>query len=177
MKRMGDYSLALSCLLAAGCASPIATRLSSSGVGLSPATHFAILEAEPDGAPVDAALDDLMKKSLAARGYALASDGNYILSTAFGVRPGDIAVFGTPSAAPLSSTQKKSGLGKCKVHVHRLSLSVLERTTGKPIYQGTAEETHCNAVAANSMPQLVEIITADLPKPGGNRLVTRKKLR
>jgi hypothetical protein len=177
MKRMGNYSLALLCIVVAGCASPMATRLSTHGAGLTPAASLAILEAEPDGAPVDTALDILMKKSLIARGYSMSPDSAFILNMAFGIRPGGIGVFGTPTAAPLSSTQKKSGLGKCKVHVHRLTLSVLERASGNPLYQGMAEETHCNALAANSLPHLIEALTVDLAKPGGDRVVTRKKLR
>jgi hypothetical protein len=177
MKQVNHYSQIAACLLAAGCASPVSTRLFSSGIGLSPTTNFAILESEPDAAPVDAALDSLIKTNLTAHGYTLAKDSDYILSTAFSMRPGHIAIFGTPTAAPLSTTQKKSGLGQCNAQVHRLTISVLERATGKPIYQGAAEETHCNAVATNSLPHLVESLTADILKPGGNRVVTRKKSR
>jgi hypothetical protein len=175
MKPMGLYSIALVCLLTAGCASSIAMRISSSGAGLNPSTRFAILKAEPDGAPADATLDDMLKTNLAKSGYILASDGDYVVSSAFGIRPGNIAVFGASSLPPLSSIQEKSGLSKCKAHVHRLTISVLERATGESVYQGTAEETHCNTLAAYSLPQLVEALTNDLLKPGGARVLKRKK--
>jgi hypothetical protein len=175
MKPMGIYSIALTCLLISGCASPVVTRLSSSGAGLAKTARFAILEVEPDGAPADAPLEDLLNKNLAMSGYTLASDGEYILSSAFGIRPGGIAIYGTPNLPPLSATQKKSGFGRCNVEVHRLTISVLERATGKSVYQGTAEETHCSAITANSLPYLTGALTSDLSKPGGNRVVKRKK--
>jgi hypothetical protein len=174
MKRFDISSLALVCLMMTACASPITTRISDAGPGLPPSSRLAILAPEADGAPLYPQLAGLMAKSLVARGYSVADDGAYILDVAFGTRPGDIAIFGKQPTLPMSASQKKSALSACKKQVHRLTVSVLERASGNAIYQGTAEQTHCNADASISLPQLVDSITADFAKPGGNRVVNRK---
>jgi hypothetical protein len=177
MNKFGIFSLTLFCLMTSACASPVATRISGAGPGLAPSSRLAILAPEADGATPYPELAGLITKSLQARGYSVADDGAYILDVAFGTRPGDIAVFGKHPALPMSASQKQSALSACKKQVHRLTVSVLERASGNAIYQGTAEETHCNTDASNSLPQLVDSITADLAKPGGDRVITDKKLR
>ncbi len=174
MKNFDISLLVLVCLVMTACASPITTRISDAGPGLAPSSRLAILTPEADGAPIYPELAGLMAKSLIARGYSVADDGAYILDVAFGTRPGDIAVFGKEPSLPVSASQKKSALSSCKKQVHRLTVAVLDRASGHAVYQGTAEETHCTADASISLPQLVDSITADFAKPGGNRIITRK---
>ncbi len=177
MKIFAVPSLALSCLLASACTSPVITHISGSGAGLAPPVRLAILAAEADGAPTNKDLNRLIEKSLAARGYGLAEDGPFILDAAFGLRAGTIAVFGKDAQKTLSPPQKKGFLSSCVKQVHRLTLSVLERASGAPVYQGAAEEAHCRDNAAESLPHLIDALAVDMAKPGVERWLPRRQSR
>jgi hypothetical protein len=175
MKRLDIFALAISCLLVAACAAPVATRLTTSGPGLAAPARLTMLAPEPDGAPANAALQALAEKSLATHGYSFVPEGAYFLDIGFSQRSADISVNARQPLVPISPSQKKSFLSRCKKQVHRLTLSVIERASGASVYQGTAEETLCDTVTAESLPYLVEALTADLAKPGGERLLKRPK--
>jgi hypothetical protein len=175
MTEFKKYSWVLACLLISACASPAPTRIVGSGAGVAPPAGLAVLAADADGAPANSALTALAEKSLAARGYRLDPEGPYILDMAYGLRPGEIAVFAKPSAPALSPSQKKGFLSACKKQTHRLTLSVLERASGSSVYQGTAEEVHCQGKTTDSLERLLNALTADLAKPGGERVISSKR--
>ncbi len=155
--------MASACLVAGACASPVETRLSSAGQGMTPQTQLTILTPDESGAPTNSDLNLLIEKSLTAHGYSLLPDGGHILEYAFSSRPADISLYDT-----------KQSQGSAKKQIYRLTLSVRDRVSGAMLYQGAAEETHRRGTAPEAFPYLVDAVVADMSKPGVQRLLTRK---
>jgi hypothetical protein len=162
------------CLLAAACSTPVETRLTSSGTGLSPAARLTVVTAETDGAVLHAETRRLFEQYLTARGSSFSEAGDYLIEFAPGQRAADVILYQDPAKPSASPAKGRSLLSSCNDQLHRVTLVVLKRETGDVAYRGDAEERHCKATLNQTLPFLVETLVADLEKPAGTRVTTRK---
>jgi hypothetical protein len=161
-------------LLAGACATPIETRLVSSGSGVAPGSSMTLAIPESDGAALHAETQRLFEQAFKARGRTFSDAGDYLMEFAPGQRAAAVVLSAGPTKTEISPTQGRSALRSCTAQLHRVTLVVLKRETGDVAYRGEVEERHCKATLNQTLPALVEALAADLEKPAGTRVTTRK---
>jgi hypothetical protein len=161
--------------LAGACATPVETRLSSSGSGVAVASSsMTIVTPDSDGPALHEETRRLFEQALKTRGGTLSPTGDYLVEFAPGQRAADVALAAGPTQSQTSPIQHRSLLQTCKAQLHRVTLVVLRRDSGALAYRGDVEERHCKATLSQTLPVLVEALVADLEKPVGTRVTTRK---
>jgi hypothetical protein len=177
MKRMKLNAIsatvvAVLALSLAGCSTPIMTRVSGMGAGVAPPARLSIIAAEEDGPAIDGETQAALAAALTKQGYAVESDGDYILDFSFADRPATIGV-SVGQADTLSGAKAKKPLQSCKERTHRLTLLIVERKTGQPVYRSGAEEHHCKGTLAESRNALINAVVSDIKQPVPEHLIPR----
>lgn len=159
---------ALSAVGLSGCAGPVETHIASSGPGLTdrPPLMWAA-EAAPAAEPA-------VRAALTAQGFRFAEDAPVAVVASLSERPAALgvqAMQGGAEAAVLAPGKRPRLLQDCTDRSLRLTLSLVDRATGRLLYRASAQEAHCHATLAEVTPRLARMAAADLANPGTARLV------
>lgn len=175
--KLNVKSLATSLLLSAlasSCAGPVKTRITGTGPGVRPPAALSFLASEEDSPKPDPATEAALRAALQQAGFSVTTDADYTVDYAVAERPSGYGVSAAPGGEWLSEEKAKRPFSSCKERTHRITLTVVERKTGTPLYRGSAEEHHCRATLPESKGALIAAILADLQAPQGKREVRRK---
>lgn len=170
------------CLLLAGCAAPVVTRIDAAVPAPLPLrSSFVVVAAPGDPAPAQKQAIDMIAAVLTQRGWTQAETGDHLLSVTVSDRPatsrlqaGDNA--GKPLAEIGPVPDRRTG-GGCAMRDHRLAVRLTNRVTGSDVYAGSAAEFHCKAGLDESLPHLVAAALDGLGGAAGQRMVDRKGVR
>lgn len=154
----------------AGCSGPVRTEISSAGTGLAQGSAVMwapVLEEQPLRADEQAARS-AVTHALEQKGYRLAPDAPLLIDAGIAARNADIAL-DDGAGKRLSGDKGKRLLQNCKDRVLRLSVHIVERTTGATAYAGSAQEAHCRATLDDVLGRLSASAVADIAAPIGTR--------
>jgi hypothetical protein len=172
--RPGAYFLAMSVLLlVSGCASPVVTRVSSTGRGLAPPTQLAFGSPDDDAPAADAQTQAELDSALRARGYSIGAEAEYLIDFSLADRPASLRIATSKPDLPSSGVKKHRFLARCTARSHRLTLVVVDHKTGETAFRGAAEENHCKGSLEKSRAALIEALVADLKNPRGDHYQPR----
>jgi hypothetical protein len=148
----------------AACASPIETRIDSTGLSPVEPVTFQIDEAaSADAKPLVAA-------ALVQIGFVQATVGEYSLQVTSSDRPAELSLKnGTETLSP------SAGKMRCADREYRLGLTLTRIVDGAVAYRALAAEFHCKLKLAEVLPVLVSSALADLGAPRGAYIVKRPR--
>jgi hypothetical protein len=167
-------TMAVIALCIAGCAHPIVTRISGTGVGVASSARLSFLVSEPDAPQIDPAARKALTDRLLAKGYTVVDSGDHLLDFSLSDRVATMGVRGEAPGSWLSNTKAKRPFQPCANRVHRVTLVVVEQASGNIVYRGQAEEYHCKATLQDSVSALVDAVVVNMAKPLGMHVLTRK---
>jgi len=163
----------LALMLVAGCSGPIETRIHSIGEGLPRGAAIGLPLATPGQfSPEWTVARDSVIAALRAAGHDVATDSTVVVDVAVSTRPADTAI--GPAPGGLASAAKRPRLlQSCHDQVQRLVVTIIDRSSGRLFYRGSAEEYHCKAELSRTLPLLAARALADVGSPGGSRTERR----
>mgnify|MGYP005849832211 CR=1 FL=1 len=170
------------CVLLAGCASPVVTRIDAAAAAPLPArASFTLVSVPGEPTLAQSQANDMIAAGLTQRGWTQTDTGDYLLSVTLSDRPatsqlqaGDDA--GKPREVIAPAADRKSAKG-CAKRDHRLAVRLTSRVTGDEVYSGSGAEFHCKAALDDSLPHLVAAALNGLDGLPGARMVERKGVR
>lgn len=163
----------LALVLLPGCSGPIETRIDSTGEGLPRGASLASPLAPP-GEPASewGIARDSVVTALRAAGHDLLADSALVLDVGVSTRPAATAIGSVPGG-PSSAAKRQRLLQSCRDQVQRLVVTIVDRTSGRLLYRGSAEEYHCKAELSRTLPLLAARAVADAEHPGRSRTERR----
>jgi hypothetical protein len=154
-------------LLLAGCAGPVETRVTSSGLTSVPAARLAI-EKDVSGAAAEA--QGLIVKALADKGYQIAESGDYSLQVSVSDRPSELALHAGDAVLGAAPRRKL-----CAAREYRLGVTITRIADAMVTYNGHAAEYHCKQTLQQALPYLVAAAINDVGAPRGSYMVKRRR--
>jgi len=144
-------SAAMALVLLAGCAPPPPPVLDISGAVPAPSS-YALATEDSDGA---APWRDLVMHRLGERGFAQGEEGPYLVQIGLADRPSKVGIAPRDDAAA-------DKLRRRRRNVTTLSLAIMSRSTGQPVYKASASIGRSKPLNDELIGQLLDLI---LPPP------------
>lgn len=172
------HCAAISLLAVSACAGPIETRIAATGAGVPRAALLALRDAPGDPSPIQAKAREAVMTALQKRGHGFAEEAPMIVEIGVSARPAALGLSSIagddPAETPLSGAKPQRLLQSCTDQTYRLVVSIFDRTSGTRAYHGSAEEYHCKAGLDDTVALLAEKALADIERPAGPRIETRR---
>jgi hypothetical protein len=160
-------SLSVLMLLLAGCAGPIETRVTSSGVTTA---QTAGLSFDKDISGPAAEAQGLIVKALADKGYQIKEPADYSLQVSVSDRPSQLALHAGDAVLGVAPKRKQ-----CAAREYRLGVTITRISDAMVAYNGHAAEYHCKQTLQQALPFLVAAALNDVGTPRGSYVVKRRR--
>ena len=131
----------LAALMLTACVAPIGNGISSAGGEVSQNATLAFLPSNDPQSAVQTRVQTAVGQALIRLGYKVGASGDYIVDTALSERP--LSVSFETDGSLHSSTTRARNIGLCAQRIQRLTVAVVDQRSGRSVYQGQSEVTHC----------------------------------
>lgn len=176
---MTRYAALLALCALSACSGPVETHVASAGAGVAPGMAWDWAPQPEDAAPpgaVEQAVRATIEQRLAGAGHPRREGAPAMLAMGLAERPASIAIRTDDGAGAISGAKGARLLQNCKDRMLRLTLHIAERRSGRTLYSGAAQESHCHAASGEVADALARAALADLRSPGGEaRLLSFRK--
>lgn len=162
----------LTLVLLAGCAAPIETRITSSGL-TDPAAQPYMFNMEVPSSQEAASARRLVESRLADHGYSEVKNGPLLLEVTLDSRDASLALGTAAGSDNLSVAKKRKALQNCKDREYRLGITLTRIADGAVQYQSRIAEYHCKMSLAEALPDMVKAGLTDLGQPRGSYTLHR----
>lgn len=154
-------------LLLAGCASPIETRVTSSGVTTAQTARLSI---DKDKSGPAAEAQGLIVKALADKGFQIKEPADYNLQVSVSDWPSQLALHAGDAVLGVAPKRKQ-----CAAREYRLGVTITRIADAMVAYKGHAAEYHCKQTLQQALPFLVAAALNDIGAPRGSYVVKRRR--
>lgn len=169
MKRVCSSGIAAMALALAGCAGPVETVAGSTGT-VPPRLAVAIVSAPDLNGPAAVQARVAVAQALTGQGYVIDPNAQALVTVGLAERDAVVAI-GAP-AGGISAGKKQRLLQNCADRTQRLTLAFYAGPDAEPV-RAFAEEHHCSAALAESLPSLAARAVDGLLHPGDPRITYR----
>lgn len=143
-----------------GCVSPLGNGVLRSVDDLPRNARMIMASSTEPLSVMQVSVRDATQTALTRLGYQFGGKGEFVVDHAYSERP--LSVSFESEGGLHSGVAKLPNLAICAQRIHRLTLVVTEQRSGKPVYQGQAEITHCTGAKEDNAIRLANAAVAKL---------------
>ena len=150
----------LAALLLTACVAPIGSGVSRPGSEIPPNAMLVVLPPKDPQSAVQTRVQTAVGQALIRLGYKVGASGDYIVDTALSERP--LSVSFETDGSLHSSPTKAPNIGLCAQRIQRLTVAVIDQRSGRLVYQGQSEVTHCAGTIGDHAVTLANAAVANI---------------